>query len=387
MPRIRPGSRASPGIRTSPPMRSTTAGACVLFDPLAPPRELEELAAEREAAIVLTCPWHERDSRSLVERLGTPVYTAPPDSAQYLMDTYGISAERAGDGSPDVVWLLKEGIGEARLYAAGDRLDVGAEAFPGHKPNDLVLWIESHGAVIAGDTLADLGRRPRDQRAVVGPGRDARRTSPQDCGRCSSCRSSTCSPRTAARSTGPLWSARSPSCFVSEHEPDAEHQVTPLELFFDLTFVFAMTQVTAMLADDPTWRGRPPRDARARGALVGLERLRLADERDRRRRGRRAAGHARGDGRHVRRRAVRAGRVRRRRPLLRRRLPPRQAAASRPLRCRRARRPRPPGCDSPVCADRGRRPHPDRARSLLRRASANRPLARRACDRLPRPGR
>ena len=38
-------------------------------------------------------------------------------------------------------------------------------------------------------------------------------------------------------------------------EPDAEHQVTPLELFFDLTFVFAMTQVTAMLADDPTWRG------------------------------------------------------------------------------------------------------------------------------------
>jgi low temperature requirement protein LtrA len=34
-----------------------------------------------------------------------------------------------------------------------------------------------------------------------------------------------------------------------------EHQVTPLELFFDLTFVFAMTQVTVMLADDPTWGG------------------------------------------------------------------------------------------------------------------------------------
>ena len=40
-----------------------------------------------------------------------------------------------------------------------------------------------------------------------------------------------------------------------EREPDAEHQVTPLELFFDLTFVFAMTQVTVMLADDPTWNG------------------------------------------------------------------------------------------------------------------------------------
>ena len=36
-------------------------------------------------------------------------------------------------------------------------------------------------------------------------------------------------------------------------EPDAEHQVTPLELFFDLVFVFAITQVTILLADDPTW--------------------------------------------------------------------------------------------------------------------------------------
>jgi low temperature requirement protein LtrA len=40
-----------------------------------------------------------------------------------------------------------------------------------------------------------------------------------------------------------------------EHEPDAEHQVTPLELFFDLVFVFAMTQVTALIADEPTWAG------------------------------------------------------------------------------------------------------------------------------------
>jgi low temperature requirement protein LtrA len=40
-----------------------------------------------------------------------------------------------------------------------------------------------------------------------------------------------------------------------EFEHDAEHQVTPLELFFDLTFVFAMTQVTVLLADDPTWSG------------------------------------------------------------------------------------------------------------------------------------
>jgi low temperature requirement protein LtrA len=39
------------------------------------------------------------------------------------------------------------------------------------------------------------------------------------------------------------------------HEPSDEHQVTPLELFFDLVFVFTMTQVTSLLADDPTWGG------------------------------------------------------------------------------------------------------------------------------------
>ena len=40
-----------------------------------------------------------------------------------------------------------------------------------------------------------------------------------------------------------------------EVELDGEHRVTPLELFFDLVFVFAITQVTSMLADDPTWAG------------------------------------------------------------------------------------------------------------------------------------
>src|SRR4029453_10139013 len=40
-----------------------------------------------------------------------------------------------------------------------------------------------------------------------------------------------------------------------ELEPDPEHQVTPLELFFDLVFVFAITQVTSFLSHDPTWGG------------------------------------------------------------------------------------------------------------------------------------
>jgi glyoxylase-like metal-dependent hydrolase (beta-lactamase superfamily II) len=130
----------------------------LLFDPLAVPSELEDLAAERKTAIVLTAPWHERDAESLVERLGVPVYNPLPDSAQFLMDTYGITAEQAGDGSPDVVWLLREGKGEARPYAAGDRLPFGADVYPGHKANDTVLWIESKRAVISGDTLVDFGQ-------------------------------------------------------------------------------------------------------------------------------------------------------------------------------------------------------------------------------------
>jgi low temperature requirement protein LtrA len=35
----------------------------------------------------------------------------------------------------------------------------------------------------------------------------------------------------------------------------SEQRVTPLELFFDLVFVFGFTQVTTVLSDDPTWAG------------------------------------------------------------------------------------------------------------------------------------
>ncbi len=112
----------------------------LLFDPLPVPSEIEELAAGREPVIVLTCPWHERDTRSLVERLSAPVFVPPPD-----------------EGTPDVAWLLAGDTGEAHLFSAGDRLSVGVEAFPGKEPNDVVLWIENRRAVIAGDTLVDFG--------------------------------------------------------------------------------------------------------------------------------------------------------------------------------------------------------------------------------------
>jgi low temperature requirement protein LtrA len=37
--------------------------------------------------------------------------------------------------------------------------------------------------------------------------------------------------------------------------PRSEERVTPLELFFDLVFVLAITQCTALMADVPTWEG------------------------------------------------------------------------------------------------------------------------------------
>jgi glyoxylase-like metal-dependent hydrolase (beta-lactamase superfamily II) len=112
----------------------------LLFDPLAVPTEIEELAGDSETAIVLTCPWHERDARSLVERLGAPVFTPAPD-----------------EDSPDLAWLVGGDRSGAHLYAAGDRLPVGIEGLPGNEPSDVVLWIESHRAVVAGDTLVDFG--------------------------------------------------------------------------------------------------------------------------------------------------------------------------------------------------------------------------------------
>jgi hypothetical protein len=128
----------------------------LLFDPLAVPDALLALAREREPVIVLTAPWHERDAQALVERLDAAVFAPPPDTAQDLIEKYGITAEQAGDGSPDLEWL-RSGGGNAHWYAAGDRLPLGIEAYVGREHNDLVLWIERVRAVVAGDSLADFG--------------------------------------------------------------------------------------------------------------------------------------------------------------------------------------------------------------------------------------
>jgi glyoxylase-like metal-dependent hydrolase (beta-lactamase superfamily II) len=130
----------------------------LLFDPLGVPGEIEVLAAERETAIVLTAPWHERDTQNLVEQLGVPVYAPPPDTGEDLMRKFGLSAEQVdGFVSADLRWLLDGGAGEAHQFLAGDTLPFGVQTFPGWTHNDVVLWVESRRAVIAGDTLADFG--------------------------------------------------------------------------------------------------------------------------------------------------------------------------------------------------------------------------------------
>src|ERR671936_1132203 len=42
---------------------------------------------------------------------------------------------------------------------------------------------------------------------------------------------------------------------MGDRQAEREQRVTPLELFFDLVVVFAITQVTSFLARDPTWGG------------------------------------------------------------------------------------------------------------------------------------
>jgi low temperature requirement protein LtrA len=42
---------------------------------------------------------------------------------------------------------------------------------------------------------------------------------------------------------------------MDDRHAEGGQRVTPLELFFDLVVVFAITQVTEFLSDDPTWPG------------------------------------------------------------------------------------------------------------------------------------
>ena len=98
--------------------------ALVLFDPQSPPALVDELADGKDVAVVLTCPWHARSAPELAERLGASLY-GPASKGQ------------------DV----------EHPYSAGDVLPGGAEAKAGLFPDEAVLWVPAHGALVAGDLL------------------------------------------------------------------------------------------------------------------------------------------------------------------------------------------------------------------------------------------
>jgi hypothetical protein len=101
----------------------------ILLDPIAVPADVRALFDSREVVTVLTCTWHERDAASL----GFPVWAPAPDRPEDQL----VAATR---------------------YAIGDTL-LGMQVYPGREGQlDLVLWNERIGAVIAGDTLIDLGK-------------------------------------------------------------------------------------------------------------------------------------------------------------------------------------------------------------------------------------
>jgi hypothetical protein len=153
------------GIRRSRHYAIDDGERLLLFDPIAVPRQIEELAPSRETAIVLTAPWHERDTQALVERLGVPVFAPPPESEEDLVQKYRITRQQAGDGSPDLAWLRTGDVGVAHWYSAGDRPLAGVEAFPSRETNEVVLWVEDTRAVRIGVGVA-RSRRPGRLRPV-----------------------------------------------------------------------------------------------------------------------------------------------------------------------------------------------------------------------------
>jgi len=133
-----PGNPADRGARVSSYAIDDGVQRLMLIDPLAVPGEIQDLAALRETVVVLTCPWHERDTRSFVDRFDTTVFVPPPD-----------------EGSPDVAWLMADGGRNAHVFGAGDRLRVGVTVFPGKDVNDVALWVEDRRVVVLGDTVIE----------------------------------------------------------------------------------------------------------------------------------------------------------------------------------------------------------------------------------------
>ena len=74
------------------------------------------------------------------------------------MRKYRVTAEQASGAARTWPGCLPKTRLTGTCFRPAIGCPVEVEAFPGREHNDLVLWIERHRAVIAGDTLVDLGR-------------------------------------------------------------------------------------------------------------------------------------------------------------------------------------------------------------------------------------
>jgi glyoxylase-like metal-dependent hydrolase (beta-lactamase superfamily II) len=104
-------------------------GAFILFDPMSPPPLVDQLAAGKDVAVLLTCQWHQRGAVEVVERLGASVYA--PEG-----DTEKVNAP-------------------ATAYRLGETLPGDVEPRNGAYPSEYLLWIPARRALVAGDALLD----------------------------------------------------------------------------------------------------------------------------------------------------------------------------------------------------------------------------------------
>jgi hypothetical protein len=109
----------------------------VLFDPLAPPPELDDRAQCKRVVVLLTVHFHQRSAAELVERLGAEVF-APAAGASHV---------RAG----------------ATGYHPNEELAGGVVAKGTCYPEEAVLWIPHHRALVTGDVVIDGPDGPRMQ--------------------------------------------------------------------------------------------------------------------------------------------------------------------------------------------------------------------------------